>query len=676
MEVRGDSPLVDFWLSIFGIRGDKGGEMTLTESRKILGLGPDEDPRTHLEEFRAEREKIADMVRRAPNEMLALRYRQELVAFDEAMALMREYFEGLGLAECLPDVKIEHEPVVERHGSAVFVVAEEAEEEEDPEPSAKQVFKILVVVLILLSLAGFVGWGCVKVQERNELAKRERVVLLDRQGAMFVENRRWPEATETFDEIESLYPDSKLVMMGRRSIEEGMLEEQNQFIGYWKGEVVAAFDASRWDDAERAAQQVLEKYPDERELTELVGKIAVAKREEERQTAFEEVREMIEKREVDKAVARAEDLVARDTADTDAVELLSVANAAKAEAEADLERARVLLAQAAERDKGEFDEEALEWIREAAALAPGDAEILARYEKMAAYTRTIRVPGDFETVTEALEAARDRDRVVLGEGVWEGPFFLNVAAEIEGVSGKTVMKCQAYKGSVVTIGAGAIGARVSGMTLTHESFDAGEERFSLVLLNGGQVDFSDCHFERGSGHGLAITGGGKAKVLRCRFTENGWNGIAVMGSGSFLEAEENTLKGNFQNGIESWDDGGLWLVKNQCTGNSRNGIHADSGASRFNATGNVLFGNREFGMVLSSGGGGKVSDNTMEKNFLGGLVIKSGAGSVTVSGNEVRANHGSGLVLEKGLSKKNYGGNRVSGNDGKDFALEVDLSVD
>ncbi|MEP2777165.1 MAG: right-handed parallel beta-helix repeat-containing protein [Luteolibacter sp.] len=637
------------------------------------------------------------MVRSAPNEMLAERYQQGLVEFDQAMAVVREFLESVGLAQRVPDVKIDPEmseevrfgvfvasnEVSKAVGSPAVPAAKPAEAasrplpaEGDPELSGGHLFRTIAWILVVVSLLSFGGWGYLKYQEAEEMRKRERVVFLEREGAIFIENRRWPEATETFDEIESIYPDSELVMMGRRSIEAGMVEEQNQFIGYWKGEAIAAFDASRWDDAEKAAQQVLDKYPDEKELTDLIAKIAVAKREEERQKAFEYVRELIEERKFVEAVSTAEKLAQIELSDAEAVKLLTQANAAKAKAEADLERARILLAQAAERDKGEFDEEALEWIREAVSLAPDDAEILARYEKMAAYTRTIRVPEEFKTVGEAFDAARDKDRIVVGEGVWEGPFFLNVGAEIEGLSGKTVMQCEADKGSVITIGAGVIGARLSGVTLRHQSFDAGEERFSLAQLSGGQADFADCHFEQGSGHGLAVTAGGKAKVQRCRFTENGWNGIAVMGAGSRLEAEENILKGNFQNGIESWDDGTAILKNNQCTGNSRNGIHADNGKSAIEATGNTLSGNREFGMVISSAASGNVSGNTLEKNFLGGLVVKAAASAVAVTANEIRANEGTGLVLEKGLSKDAYSGNRISGNKGKDLVLDADLTVD
>ena len=73
--------------------------MTLSEARKILGLGPDEDPRPHLVEFGSARERIAEMVRSAPNEILADRYQQGLVEFDQALAAVQEYLEALGLAQ-------------------------------------------------------------------------------------------------------------------------------------------------------------------------------------------------------------------------------------------------------------------------------------------------------------------------------------------------------------------------------------------------------------------------------------------------------------------------------------------------------------------------------------------------------------------------------------------------
>ncbi len=654
--------------------------MTLTEARKILGLGPDEDPRPHLAEFRAVREKIAEMVRTSPNDELARRYQEGLVEFDQALAAVREYLEALGLIPRLADVN-----VAER-GHAVFVaenlvsdevalpvVPEATLDDFDLEAPKSRLFRVLIWSMILLSVVGFAAWAYLEVEEERRLSRDARIAFLERQGAIFIENRRWPEAAEAFDEIEDIDPQSELALEGRRSIEAGMEEEQNQFIGYWKGEAISAFEASRWDDSEKAARQVLDKFPNEKETKALMARIAEAKREEEREAAFAAIREMIAKRDFDKAISTVRTLAEKDEG---ADSLLKEAQAAKDKAEADRLAARDLMAKAAEMDTGEFNPMALELMREALSLAPDDPEVVARYEKMAAYTRTIRIPGDFKTVQEALASARDRDRLVIAAGTWEGPFLIPAAVELEGIPGKTIIQCAADAGSVITFAPGVKGARVSGLTLRHLSFDAGAERFSLALVRDAQVDFSDCRFEQGSGHGIAVTGGGHAKVLRCRFTENGWNGLAAVGQGSVLVAEDNALDGNFQNGIEAWDGAAVILSKNKCTGNSRNGIHIDCGTVSVTILDNTLSGNREFGLVLSATGGGDVTGNTIGKNFLGGMVVKAEASKATVSSNTITDNEGPGLALGKGLSSEPYAANRISGNKGQEILKDVDLSAE
>lgn len=659
--------------------------MTLTEARKILGISPDEDPRLHHDEFHEVREKIAETVRTAPTEILAAKYQEELVEFDRALAVVREYLEALGLMAEVDGLKFSETPST-MLGKAVFVAANEVREPvitppipvfsvgKESELKTGRTLRLIAWSLIFFSLLGLGGWMYLKVEEDREQSLQQRVAFLAREGAIFIENRRWPEAEAAFAEVKAIHPESELVTLSRNRIEAGMAEEQNQFIGYWKGEAIAAFEASRWEDAEKAARQVLEKYPAEKEINELVARIGAEKLKEFRKEEVSLLRKSIADREFDKAISAAQSLVAKYTGDAEATNLLDEALAAKAKADADLARARELAEMALARDTGEFDEQAMNWMREALALAPNDKEIKARYEKMASYTRTIRVPEDVKTVGEALASARIRDRIVIGEGIWEGPYVISTGVELEGASGKTIIECAADAGSVLSISPGVKGARVSGLTLRHLSFDSGVERYSLTLVRGAQVDFSDCRFEQGSGHGIAITEGGQGKVARCHFSGNGWNGLAVYGPGSLLEADKNVLNGNFQNGIEAWDGGAVILSNNECTGNSRNGIHVDCGAASATVLNNTLSGNREFGMVVSSAGAGEITGNTIEKNLLGGLVLKLGGAKVGVTKNVISSNTGPGLVLEKGISEDGYVGNRISGNTGEQTLSGVDLS--
>ena len=351
--------------------------MTLTEARKVLGLGPDEDPRPQLAEFRAMRERIAEIIRAAPNDELARRYQDGLVEFDRALAAGREYLEALGLIPRLADVKVEEAPPVDCGDSdfkaenplsgqvvprAVSVAERDFSEEENPEPSTARVLRFALWFLIVLSVLGFGGWAYLEMEEEERISRNARIAFLERQGANFIENRRWPEAAEAFDEIKDIDPESNLILLGRRSIEAGMAEEQNQFIGYWKGEAIAAFEAGRWDDSEKAAKQVLDKYPEENETKALIARIAEAKREEERVAAYAAIRAMIAKREFDAAISAARTLADKDG---DAAPLLREAQAAKEKAAADRLAARDLMAQAAAMDDGEFDPMALELMREA-----------------------------------------------------------------------------------------------------------------------------------------------------------------------------------------------------------------------------------------------------------------------------------------------------------------------
>jgi tetratricopeptide (TPR) repeat protein len=661
--------------------------MTMTEARIILGLRADEDPRPHLDEFRAVRERIAEMVRTAPNVILSERYQESLVQFDQALRTVREYLEALGFQEKVEEI-CEVDPVIKGVGKAVFVPENKVvdmsglpplPEATAKNPEARRVRDGTEGVSVRAGFAFlfFVGLAIggtffyFKVQEQERFDRQVRMAQLEKEGAEFIENRRWSEAMEVYKEMEVVDPSSEMVRAGRRSIEAGMAEEQSQFVGYWQGEVRAALDEGRWDDAEKAAREVLNKYPNEAEIKKMLASVSVQKIEQEKQAAIVTVRKMVEERKFKEAIEEAGKLGSQHGEDRSVKELFDEATGAKLKADKDREKALVLLESAKERDSGQYDEQAMKWLREAVSLAPDDAEVLRVYEKMAGYTRTVRVPEDFKTVQEALGSARDRDRIVIGEGTWEGPYVIEKSVELEGVAGKTILQCRGEVGCVVTVGEGLQDVRLTGLTMRHLSFDPGEDRYSLAFVRGGNAEFSDCRFEQGSGHGLVVKEGGHAKVVRCHFNENGWNGIAVIGDGSLLEAENCVMKENYQNGIESWEGGAVILSKNRCEDNSRNGIHIDIGAASATILENELVRNREYGLVLSRAGSGLVKGNVLSGNDLGGLVIRSEGKEVEVNGNMVNANAGPGLVLEAGIAKAKYTENRVEKNEGGNLVDDV-----
>lgn len=641
--------------------------MTLEDARKILGLGPKDDPAAHLAEFRQARERIAEFVRSAPNETLALRYQEGLVEFDRALAAIREHQE-------LPEILSVMEPTAALETAAVTL-------EPPPVPSqliaaavaaeaavAPQIVKrrnsarwLAWSLVFLLALLGG-GYLYLRMEEDRKLQLKGRIAFLERQGAIFVENRRWDEARDSYKQIEELEPDSEIISMGRRSIEAGIDEEQKQFLGYWSGEALAAFESNRLDDAQKAVEQALSKFPNDPGAIDMRRRIERSHSAEKIRLSVSEAQAKLDEHDWEAAIQMSAAVLQAFPGQPEATTILSEASAGRKKSLAELAQARELLVKAQALDQGSFNPQALDFLRQAAVLAPGDKDIAGMLEKMSSYSRTVRVPGDFTTPAEAMAKAKDHDRIVIEAGQWQGPLLVDKQIEIQGAgSGKTTLDCAADASSVISFGPGAQGVRVTGITFRHRLLDPGTERFAVALVKGGEVTFADCHFLDAAGHGLDVIAGGKASAQRCRFSGNGWDGASASGVGSFLEIRESEVIGNFEHGLDLWDGAGGALVGNRSEGNSRNGIQIDAKTAAVSLTDNVLRGNREFGIVLASAFSGEVRGNSLSGNFLGGLVVRSLAAKITVTGNTIQSSNSPAVVLEKGLPASGYKSNEVAG---------------
>lgn len=627
--------------------------MTFNEARKVLGLGPDQDPRPRLRELNCQRERIAAMARDAPNNCLALRYRKELDEFDRALAACREHLAAPG-----PDASDAQDAI-----------------EAPPARASGRIVLLTSWLLAIAAMAAAGGW--IYLERERELRRdlAEQIAMLENRGRFFIEARRWQDAAHVFDEIESLEPGSMVASNGRAGIESGMIEEERQFIGYWSGQAIAELEAGRLDEAEAAARRVMEKPAGASEAADLLAQLADARKRLSRRMMLDEVRSLLDARQWQQAADAARDFLELEPANQDARELLASAAAAMEKQAADIERAEALFRMASVRDHGQFDQQALDMLREAAVLAPDHAAIAALLEKMSSYTRTLQVPDDFKTPADALATARDRDRILIAAGSWKGPLVVNAAVDIEGAGpGLTVIECPPADGSPIAIGPTARGARINGISFRHETFLVdGSERYAAAVIRSGGATFVDCHFTGASGHGLAVIDGGEVVATRCRFFENGWNGAAAIGPGSRLEVRESEAGDNFGHGVESWDGAALNLVNNRCTGNTRNGIHADNLNAAAVIDGNQLDNNREYALVLTSAGAGKISNNTARGNLLGGFVIRRAAAGVDFHGNQARDNLGPGLILESGLAASRYADNQLSGKTPQQFLSNVDF---
>jgi len=626
--------------------------MTLEKARRVLGLAPGDNPARFLDELSAAREKIAEMVRSAPTGTLALRYQEGLDEFDEALALIRK----------------------ETHADRPAGKTAGGKPAPGKQPGARKTrWGASLLALMLIGCGGL--WVFFRVRDDIHLRRQQKLVLLERQGAVQLEKRRWKEARLVYEEIGRLDPSSPVARHGFRSIEAGIQEEHQQYIGYWTGEAIASIDAKRWPDAVKAIAKLEERTPGNKEIITLRRQLADARLLETHQRLLNEARMAFDRHEWENVRELADKLLAASPEDAEALSLRERA-AAEAERErANLEKAHDLFEMASRRDRGQFDEEAIEWAREARSLAPDDKEIEALYQKLSSYTRTIEVPGDYPSIAAAVAAARPRDRIRLGEGTWKESVTIDKALELEGAgTGKSIIECEAADGPVLTWDPEAAGARISGVELRHRAFAPGTNRFSVALVRGGNVVFSDCTLRDGSGHGLAIIEGGMASLTRCKLENNGWDGVSAYGDGSRAEISATEAKGNFEHGFDIWDGASSVIRDSSASENGRNGIFIATDTP-INVTSNRLGANREFGIVIASAAGGDLAGNQIERNRLGGIALYRKARKLQIRDNTVTRNTGPGLVLDVGFAAASYDGNSVARNRStRQIAKNVDLT--
>jgi tetratricopeptide (TPR) repeat protein len=657
--------------------------MTSDEARRILGLSAGEDPAGHLAEFAAARERIAELVRTAPNDTIALRYQDGLVEFDRALAALREELEKpdpetakrlewmAAARGCRPEDLLP--PPAPAPAAAPPL--EDDFPEAAPEPVPRRRGRALAVLLVLLVATGGGGFLWVQMKEHEKLRIQERLTFLERLGGKMIDARQWPEAETAYTEIEHLNPGAESARIGRRSIEAGMEEERRQFVGYWSGEAIAAFELGRTDDAASAARKVLEKYPNEKEIADLLRKIELARSTQAREALTATITAAIQKRRWDEAENRAKELLASFPGDPGGTTLLTEIRAGRDKEARDQVRAKELFAAAKVRDLGRFDQDALEWLREATALAPTDPEIAALYQKMASYTRTLQVPGDFPTLPDAVAAARERDRIVIAEGTWAGPVVIDKPLTLEGAGrDRTIIEVDAAASCAATFGPGSSGTRVSGFTFRHRGFDSGPNRFSALLVRGAELTLADCRVADSAGHGLAVQDAGRVAATRCVFENNGWDGVAVRGAGSRVEFAECEAIGNFGHGFDLWDGGSGALHRCLARDNSANGILVDTTAADVVIGENDLRANREYGIVVSAAASGRIHGNQCRENLLGGMAVRFSAARLSFENNRLENNLGPGLALEQGLRPESFSTNLATGNGGKNTVLNADFS--
>ncbi|MGE9268157.1 MAG: right-handed parallel beta-helix repeat-containing protein [Verrucomicrobiales bacterium] len=610
--------------------------LSVEEARAKLGLSPKDRIADALPAWEAARQRLLDLEAAEIDWMQKTRYRKELNALDEALE--------------------------------VLLVEMESSQKRGP----------LLWLLSVLVLGGLCGWAYVSFPYQEEVAPAPLVVeevkdveSLVAESQQAIEKRRWDEAESLLAEIAEVAPEHPWLSEGRGRLTEGIAEERGQQIGFLVGNIQSALEVVNLGEAESLIAQLEEMDPSNERLPEFRQFLKEARVEVRSMVIVKSVKAAMEEEQWEEASKRLTDLEKFNPEHPEVLRLVAELERVRREREEKEMRAMALYAQAREIDEGEFSAEALELLQEAMTLSKLP-EIKNLYEKMSAYGRIIQVPADYDTIQQAIEAAKANDRIRLAPGEYEEALVLSKSVELEGTKAEdTIIHCPAEQSSVVSLGK-EVKAIIRGVTLRQSGFAHGSERRPVVLVLGGQeLDLFDCRIENGSGHGVAVLDGGRAVLRACRVTSCGWDGVSVVGEGSIAQVENSRLSENLHHGVDFWDGGAGLVVDCVLSGNGRSGFVALQAGAGLEVRECEILDNREVGLLVSASHAAKIGGNLIKENLLGGIVIEKEAKVDELSGNEVTANGEAGLVVERASSVTSLTQNKVNRNKGRQEWLEA-----
>ncbi|HCQ37675.1 MAG TPA: hypothetical protein DIV39_00845 [Verrucomicrobiales bacterium] len=611
-------------------------QLSYEDAMRVLGYEPGAIVSPHLPLFRKVASKLEDLVSTTKDEHLRENFRDELNRLNEALR----------------------------------VVGAERDRERPLRGSGMRL-RLALALLAVAVLVSAAWYGNKRIEEGGYLRDREGIANLEAMARLAEESRDWSGAEAVYAELNDLIPDSEKVRAGLARVADGRAEARKQKLGFLVGSIRAAVEGRSWEEAEQLLGDLRKMEVGHPEIGSFIKVIQAGRVSDRIAGLLEQAEEALKE---EQWVVLADHTAKLETISPDHQHLARF-KAATAEGMRVLEerrvRARELYDKALALDDGKFSEPALETLREAIRL-DNRKDYQDLYNKISAYTRLLKVPEDYSTITEALAAARSNDKIRLGEGVFTEALSLNVKVDIEGAgSGKSIIQCEAEKASVLLSTKEAGGSRVAALTLRQTGISLAAERYPVALADGAKLVLEDCLIEGGAGHGVAVINGGSASLRDVRVLKCGWDGLAVNGDGSVADAVDCRFDSNFHHGIDAWGGGRVTVKSSRATKNGLAGVVIMSRGVRSELVQCTIDRNREVGVSISNGTIAVLRSNRVEENLLGGVMIEGEGTTAGMEGNVTERNSKFGIMADRRSTIEPFRENETKENIGEQLMLRA-----
>lgn len=269
-----------------------------------------------------------------------------------------------------------------------------------------------------------------------------------------------------------------------------------------------------------------------------------------------------------------------------------------------------------------------------------------------AYTETIALPGDADSLEEALDVARAGDVVTLAKGRYYGPVYLPGGVTIEGAGSDVVnIRCRGASGPVIYVEDCDSGA-IAGVTIEHTStqwmdFNDRYDTPALKIVDS-TIEVRDCVVQNSAGDGIHIEGDSETRVENTKCTGNYWDGIFVTGVGAMPVILNNECVDNGDDGIHIAEGAEGEYRGNDCSSNITDGIAITQSHSNPTLESNTCTNNGNSGIRFIDGADGTVSSSECSDNEYFGIEAAGYHSQLTITGVTVQENGEDGIYINGG----------------------------
>jgi len=175
------------------------------------------------------------------------------------------------------------------------------------------------------------------------------------------------------------------------------------------------------------------------------------------------------------------------------------------------------------------------------------------------YAATIDVPEDYGTIQEAVDAAVNRDTILVAGGIYSQDIIVNKSLSIIGQDWSNTVIEGTGSGNVIIVTADKVLLKDLIITGSGEYDYALDMPYAGVVLSEveGCMIFH-CHFTENAGYGVNLMSSSKNGIMKCRFSLN-FGGICMTGPPTTFPIPNNDSNVIFQNVVANNTASGITM---------------------------------------------------------------------------------------------------------------------